>query len=106
MVASLRASLRALLCALLPPPPPASFPCVMAPAELETSEAESAARGDAVKRAYVRRIFGEIAPRYDLLNHLLSFNIDRRWRDRAIGELGVELAPTGAWLDLCAGTLD
>lgn len=74
--------------------------------ELEAREAHAAARGDAVKRAYVQRIFSEIAPRYDLLNHLLSFNVDRRWRARAIAELGLERAPGGTWLDLCAGTLD
>lgn len=78
----------------------------MADVELETREAEAAAMGGAAKRAYVRRIFSEIAPRYDLLNHLLSFNVDRRWRARAIAELGVARAPAGTYLDLCAGTLD
>ncbi len=74
--------------------------------ELEAREADAAARGDAGKRAYVQRIFSEIAPRYDLLNHLLSFNVDVRWRARAIAELGLERVPDGTWLDLCAGTLD
>ena len=35
-------------------------------------------------RAYVQRIFSQIAPRYDLLNHVLSAGIDKRWRKRAI----------------------
>ena len=74
--------------------------------ELEMREAEAAAAGGEEKRAYVRRIFSEIAPRYDLLNHLLSFNIDRRWRTRAIAQLGVERCPAGTYLDLCAGTID
>jgi demethylmenaquinone methyltransferase / 2-methoxy-6-polyprenyl-1,4-benzoquinol methylase len=54
----------------------------------------------------VQTIFSEIAPRYDLLNHLLSFNIDRRWRKRAIGRLGWEEKPSGVFLDACAGTYD
>lgn len=58
------------------------------------------------KRAFVRGMFSAIAPRYDLLNHLLSLNIDRRWRRRAIGLLGWESAPRATYLDLCAGTLD
>jgi len=62
--------------------------------------------GGAEKRAYVREIFTDIAPRYDLLNHLLSLNIDKRWRRRAVEDLGWEQAPTGRYLDLCAGTLD
>jgi demethylmenaquinone methyltransferase/2-methoxy-6-polyprenyl-1,4-benzoquinol methylase len=66
---------------------------------------EASVTGDD-KRAYVQQIFSQIAPRYDLLNHLFSFNIDRRWRRAAIGELGWERAPDGTYLDLCAGTLD
>ena len=74
--------------------------------DLETTEARAAAAGGAEKRAYVRRIFSEIAPRYDLLNHLLSFNIDRGWRRRAIATLDPARTPDGVFLDLCAGTLD
>jgi len=74
--------------------------------DLETTEARAAAAGGAEKRAYVRRIFSEIAPRYDLLNHLLSFNIDRRWRRRAIARLDPGRHATGVFVDLCAGTLD
>ncbi len=78
----------------------------MTSTDLEAAEARAAAEGGAVKRAYVRRIFSEIAPRYDLLNHLLSFNIDKRWRAKAIRQLAWDRAPNGTYLDLCAGTLD
>jgi demethylmenaquinone methyltransferase/2-methoxy-6-polyprenyl-1,4-benzoquinol methylase len=74
--------------------------------ELESAEALEAAAGGGAKREYVQRIFSEIAPRYDLLNHLLSFNIDRRWRRLAIAALGWERRPQGTYVDLCAGTLD
>lgn len=60
----------------------------------------------ATKRAYVRRMFTAIAPRYDLLNHLLSFNVDRRWRRTAVRRLGWEARPGGAYLDVCSGTMD
>ncbi len=72
-----------------------------------TDEAVSiaAAAGSGEKRAYVRKIFSEIAPRYDLLNHLLSFNIDRIWRNKAIAVLDPSL-DKGVYVDLCAGTLD
>ena len=47
-------------------------------------------------------MFAEVAPRYDLLNRLLSFQVDKRWRRRA-----VRLArPQGPVLDVCTGTGD
>lgn len=80
----------------------------VATTDLEQTErsARAAASGAADKRAYVRAMFSDIAPRYDLLNHLLSFNVDRRWRRRAIASLAWERAPNGIYVDLCAGTLD
>lgn len=74
-------------------------------APLPESEVLSPAGGSA-KRSYVRDMFTAIAPRYDLLNHLLSLNIDRLWRKAAVARLGWEANPTGTYLDLCAGTLD
>lgn len=67
-------------------------------------EAEPADGPD--RAAQVRTLFSEIAHRYDLLNHVLSLNIDRRWRRRAVAALGWERAPAGSYLDACAGTLD
>lgn len=49
-------------------------------------------------------MFGTIARRYDLLNHLLSLNLDRGWRLRAAAEASVD-APRRI-LDLCGGTGD
>lgn len=54
----------------------------------------------------VQAMFSDIAPRYDFLNHLLSFNLDRGWRRRAIRRLEWTRQPDGSYLDLCAGTLD
>jgi demethylmenaquinone methyltransferase/2-methoxy-6-polyprenyl-1,4-benzoquinol methylase len=73
---------------------------------LDAVEARAAAAGGAGKRAYVRRMFSEIAPRYDLLNHLLSLNIDRGWRRAALARLDWRRRPDGVYLDVCAGTLD
>ena len=52
----------------------------------------------------VRQMFGEIAPRYDLLNHLLSAGVDHYWRWRAVRRAAPTLA--GPILDLCTGTGD
>jgi demethylmenaquinone methyltransferase/2-methoxy-6-polyprenyl-1,4-benzoquinol methylase len=55
----------------------------------------------------VREMFTSIAPRYDLLNHLLSFNVDRMWwRKTARLFAGVLLRPDANVLDLCCGTGD
>ena len=54
----------------------------------------------------VQTIFSEIAPRYDVLNHVLSLNIDRRWRRRAVDALRWKERPGGTYLDGCAGTFD
>ena len=64
------------------------------------SSEESAAR-------WVRGMFGRVAGRYDLLNHLLSFNLDKRWRRRTVERLADVLAqPHAKVLDLCCGTGD
>jgi len=57
--------------------------------------------------AHVQRMFGQIAPRYDLLNHLLSFQVDRLWWLRAARSFRSILAtPASQALDLCCGTGD
>ena len=67
--------------------------CENQPAELDKSSAR------------VRQMFGEIAGRYDLLNHVLSLGIDRAWRRKT-----VRLVPPqpdgGPILDVCTGTGD
>ena len=55
----------------------------------------------------VRQMFDSIAPRYDLLNHVLSANVDRLWWRRAARRFaGVLARPEAAILDICCGTGD
>ena len=57
--------------------------------------------------AHVREMFGRIAPRYDLLNHLLSLDIDKLWRRRVAQRFRAILQdPRARALDLCCGTGD
>lgn len=67
-------------------------------------------RGAATERQaaeYVRGMFGRVAGRYDLLNHLLSFQIDRYWRSRTVSSAEHVLRRPGSLvLDLCCGTGD
>ena len=54
--------------------------------------------------ARIAGMFDAIAPRYDLLNRVLSAGLDRRWRDQAVEAL--HLSPGATVLDLCTGTAD
>ncbi len=56
------------------------------------------------KAVWVQGMFGRIAGRYDLLNHVLSFNLDKRWRARTVER--VSTLPHERVLDLCCGTGD
>ena len=56
------------------------------------------------KTARVRSMFDTIAPRYDLLNRLMTFGLDQRWRRATVAALG--LAPGSLVLDLACGTGD
>lgn len=58
------------------------------------------------REARIRRMFGQIAPWYDFLNHLLSLNVDKRWRDRTARLVPPGPASAGPVLDLCTGTGD
>ncbi|HLK34185.1 MAG TPA: ubiquinone/menaquinone biosynthesis methyltransferase, partial [Terriglobales bacterium] len=72
-----------------------------------TGAAPAGASDRPTAAAAVREMFSAIAPRYDLLNHLLSFNVDRLWWRRTAqafaGTLGRDDARV---LDLCCGTGD
>lgn len=65
------------------------------------------ARDEREAAARVRDMFSDIAPRYDFLNHFLSFSQDRRWRRRTARRFGRILRRTETRvLDLCCGTGD
>jgi demethylmenaquinone methyltransferase/2-methoxy-6-polyprenyl-1,4-benzoquinol methylase len=58
------------------------------------------------KARWVQGMFGRIAGHYDLLNHLLSFNLDKRWRKRTVEKVSSLAGPGARVLDLCCGTGD
>ncbi|HZB88235.1 MAG TPA: ubiquinone/menaquinone biosynthesis methyltransferase [Terracidiphilus sp.] len=65
------------------------------------------ATDEAAAAKSVRQMFNSIAPRYDLLNHVLSANVDRLWWRRAARRFRPILAnPEAAVLDICCGTGD
>jgi len=70
--------------------------------------AAPAGAGDEVAAAdAVREMFSSIAPRYDLLNHVLSMNVDRLWWNRTANTFTEILRTPGVEvLDLCCGTGD
>lgn len=72
----------------------------------ETTEKPSVTRTPMLDKSgdRVRQMFAEIAPKYDLMNHVLSLNIDTHWRAKALRILNLKAgAPV---LDACTGTGD
>lgn len=57
------------------------------------------------KKEGIRKLFDNIAPDYDRLNHILSLNIDKGWRKKAVRELADENRPLKV-LDVACGTAD
>ena len=75
-------------------------PAVIGAAPAGSTDATSASRA-------VREMFTSIAPRYDVLNHVLSFNVDRLWWRRTARTFSHILSqPDSRILDLCCGTGD
>src|SRR5271157_2685444 len=65
------------------------------------------AKDEAGAAQAVQQMFDAIAPRYDLLNHVLSANVDRLWWWRTARRFRAVLAnPDAAVLDICCGTGD
>ena len=85
--------------------PPARVPTLrpsMAPPRLRSFRFDDETQRK--QGARVSRMFDRIAPTYDLLNHLLSANIDQRWRQHTVRKLG--LTGRERCLDACTGTGD
>jgi demethylmenaquinone methyltransferase / 2-methoxy-6-polyprenyl-1,4-benzoquinol methylase len=66
-------------------------------------DTETLLQGDEKARA-VRQMFDAVAPRYDLVNRIMTFRLDTRWRRRAVRQLA--LAPGSTVIDLASGTGD
>jgi demethylmenaquinone methyltransferase / 2-methoxy-6-polyprenyl-1,4-benzoquinol methylase len=65
------------------------------------------AAGEEQAARWVQGMFGRVAHRYDFLNHLLSFQLDRRWRAFTVRQVKpILLRPEARVLDLCCGTGD
>ncbi|HVE46517.1 MAG TPA: ubiquinone/menaquinone biosynthesis methyltransferase [Acidimicrobiales bacterium] len=71
--------------------------------DLKPSEAGDLPQGEAKVKA-VRAMFDAIAPRYDLVNRVMTFGMDVGWRRATVAGLG--LAPGGVVIDIAAGTGD
>src|SRR6201984_137315 len=80
-------------------------PARAAPASEGTRPEGAASEADASRK--VREMFTQIAPRYDLLNHILSLQMDRMWRART-AKIRQPILERGdaTILDLCCGTGD
>jgi demethylmenaquinone methyltransferase / 2-methoxy-6-polyprenyl-1,4-benzoquinol methylase len=81
--------------------------CMSPPHKVTLGAAPAGARDPEAAARAVRDMFTSIAPRYDLLNHVLSFNVDRFWwRRTARTFAGLLAEPNVRVLDLCCGTGD
>jgi demethylmenaquinone methyltransferase/2-methoxy-6-polyprenyl-1,4-benzoquinol methylase len=70
-----------------------------------TAPAGAASEVEAAR--WVQSMFGRVARRYDLANHVLSFNIDRLWRRRTVHRVRhILMTPGARILDLCCGSGD
>jgi demethylmenaquinone methyltransferase / 2-methoxy-6-polyprenyl-1,4-benzoquinol methylase len=77
------------------------------PGTVNTGASLDGIAGEEAASRWVRGMFGKIAGHYDLLNHLLSFNLDKRWRARTVERVANVLQTSDARvLDLCCGTGD
>ena len=56
------------------------------------------------RKRFIRELFDSIVPTYDLLNHLLSFGADVRWRQDLVRR--TDVPQDGLVIDLCCGTGD
>jgi demethylmenaquinone methyltransferase/2-methoxy-6-polyprenyl-1,4-benzoquinol methylase len=75
--------------------------------ELSTGARPAGANTEASAAANVQQMFDSIAPRYDLLNHLLSAGLDRKWwASTAKTFRPILIRPEASALDLCCGTGD
>jgi demethylmenaquinone methyltransferase / 2-methoxy-6-polyprenyl-1,4-benzoquinol methylase len=75
--------------------PPPTIGDVPQPTDLPTGDE---------KRTAVRSMFDAVAPRYDLVNRIMTFGLDVRWRRRTLRDL--RLPPRTTVLDLASGTGD
>jgi len=88
-------------------PTPDPNPAASRDRERIIGAAPAGARDEAAAADAVREMFSSIAPRYDLLNHVLSMNVDRLWWNRTARTFTQILRSPGAQvLDLCCGTGD
>ena len=62
-------------------------------------------KSDMAKKEGIRKLFDNIAPDYDRLNHILSLNIDKGWRKKAVRDIADENRPMNV-LDVACGTAD
>jgi demethylmenaquinone methyltransferase/2-methoxy-6-polyprenyl-1,4-benzoquinol methylase len=86
---------------------PATTPPAAAPSGQTVGTTPAGATDERSAAQAVRQMFDEIAPRYDLLNHVLSMNVDRLWWRRTARAFSHILSRSDARvLDLCAGTGD